>query len=54
METSKFEISDYLYSEEMITEYFNTVLEEGNTADVINAIEHLSKGRAMTKISGCG
>lgn len=37
METSKFDIADYLDSKEMIAEYLNTVLEEGNNTDVINA-----------------
>jgi DNA-binding phage protein len=38
MEASRFEIADYLDNKEMIAEYLNTVLEEGNNADVINAI----------------
>ena len=44
-------IADYLDSKEMIAEYLNTVLEEGNDADVINAIGHIAKAIAMTKIS---
>ena len=51
METSKFEISDYLDSNEMIAEYQNTALEDGNNADVINAIGHIAKSIGMTKIS---
>lgn len=51
METSKFEISDYLDSKEMISEYLNTVLKEGDNADVINAIGHIAKAIGMTKIS---
>ena len=49
--SSKFAIADYLDSKEMIAEYLNTVLEEGNDADVINAIGHIAKAIAMTKIS---
>jgi DNA-binding phage protein len=30
METSKFDIEDYLDSKEMIAEYLNTILEEGD------------------------
>ena len=30
METSKFDIADYLDSNEMIAEYLNAILEEGN------------------------
>ena len=43
MGTSKFDIADYLHSKEMIAEYLNTVLEEGDNADIINAIGILQK-----------
>ena len=51
METSRFEITDYLDSKEMIAEYLNTVLEQGNNADIINAIGHIAKAIGMTKIA---
>jgi probable addiction module antidote protein len=51
MQTSRFEIADYLDNKEMIAEYLNTVLEEGNHADVINAIGHIAKAIGMTKIA---
>jgi len=51
MKTSKFDIADYLDSKEMIAEYLNAVLEEGDNADVINAIGHIAKAIGMTKIS---
>lgn len=51
METSKFEIADYLDSKEMVAEYLNTVLEEGNSTDVINAIGHIAKAIGMKKIA---
>lgn len=51
MNTSKFDIADYVDSKEMIAEYLNTVLEEGNNADVINAIGHIAKAIGMTKIA---
>lgn len=51
MVTSKFDIADYLDSKEMIAEYLNTVLEEGDNAAVINAIGHIAKAISMTKIS---
>lgn len=34
METSKFDITDYLESNEMIAEYLNVVLEEGTNAEI--------------------
>ena len=51
METSKFDIADYLESNEMIAEYLNTVLEEGDDADIITAIGHIAKAIGMTKIA---
>ncbi len=51
METTKFDIADYLDSQEMIAEYLNNVLEEGNTNDIINAIGHIAKAIGMTKIA---
>ena len=51
METSKFDIADYLDSKEVIAEYLNTVLEEGDSGDVITAIGHIAKAIGMTKIS---
>ncbi len=51
METSKFDIADYFDSNEMIAEYLNTVLEEGDNSDVITAIGHIAKAFGMTKIA---
>jgi probable addiction module antidote protein len=51
METSIFDIADYLDSNEMIAEYLNAVLAEGNDSDVIIAIGHIAKSIGMTKIA---
>lgn len=51
MSTTNFDIADYLDSKEMIAEYLNAVLEEGDNADVINAIGHIAKAIGMTKIA---
>ena len=51
METSKFDIADYLDSNEMIAEYLNAVLEEGNDAEIVSAIGHIAKAIGMTKIA---
>ena len=51
METSRFDIADYLDNKEMISEYLNAVLEEGDDSDVITAIGHIAKSIGMTKIS---
>ena len=51
METSKLDIADYLDSNEMIAEYLNAVLAEGNDSDIITAIGHIAKSIGMTKIA---
>ncbi|MGY3053353.1 putative addiction module antidote protein [Pedobacter sp. UYEF25] len=51
METSKFDIADYVDSKEMIAEYLNAVLEEGNDTQVVTAIGHIAKAIGMTKIA---
>jgi probable addiction module antidote protein len=51
MEVSKFDISDYLDSNEMIAEYLNEVLEQGNENDLITAIGNVAKAIGMTKIA---
>ncbi len=51
METSKFDIANYLDSNEMIAEYLNTVLEEGNESEIISALGHVAKAIGMTKIA---
>ncbi|ERM81995.1 addiction module antitoxin [Rhodonellum psychrophilum GCM71 = DSM 17998] len=51
MEISKFDIADYLDNHEMIAEYLNTVLAEGNDSDVIVAIGRIAKSIGMTKIA---
>ena len=51
MGTSKFDIADYLDSNEMIAEYLNAVLAEGDDSDVVTAIGHVAKSIGMTKIA---
>ena len=49
METSKFDLSDYLDSNEMIAEYLDAVLKEGDDSELITAIGHVAK--AMMNIA---
>ncbi len=51
MEKSKFEIADYLDSKEMIAEYLNAVLEEGDDTEIVTAIGHIAKAIGMSKIA---
>ena len=51
MDTSKFDIADYLDSKEMVAEYLNSVLVNGDNSDVIVAIGYVAKAIGMTKIA---
>ncbi len=51
MKTTKFDIADYLDNNEMIAEYLNSVLEEGDETEIITAIGHVAKAIGMTKIA---
>lgn len=51
METSKFDIADYLDSDEMIAEYLNAALEDGDENAIITAIGNIAKAIGMTKIA---
>lgn len=51
MKTSKFDIADYLDDEEMIQEYLNAVLEEGDSKEIVVALGHIAKAIGMTKIA---
>ncbi len=51
MNTTTFDITDYLDSQEMIAEYLNTVLEEGTDKDFIVAIGNVAKAIGMTRIA---
>jgi probable addiction module antidote protein len=48
---TKFEIADYLDNNEMIAEYLNAVLEEGDNNEIVAAIGHIAKAIGMTKIA---
>jgi probable addiction module antidote protein len=49
--TTKFDIAEYLDDDEMIAEYLNNVLEEGETSDIISALGHVAKAQGMSKIA---
>lgn len=51
MTITKFDIAEYLDDEEMVQEYLNTVLEEGNSQEIIIALGHIAKAIGMTKIA---
>lgn len=51
MTTSKFDIADYLEDDEMILEYLSTVLEDGNSSEIVVALGHIAKAMGMSKIA---
>jgi probable addiction module antidote protein len=51
MATTKFDVADYLDSNEMVAAYLNEVLENGNENDLITAIGNVAKAIGMTKIA---
>ncbi len=48
---TKFDIAAYLDDDEMITEYLNLVLEEGDSRDIIAALGHVARSQGMSKIA---
>ena len=48
---TKFDIAEYLDNDEMIAEYLNTVLEEGDSKDIITALGYIAKALGMSKIA---
>ncbi len=51
MKVSKFDIAEYLDNEEMVQEYLNQVLEEGNSNEIVAALGHVAKAIGMSKIA---
>jgi probable addiction module antidote protein len=48
---TEFDPSDYLDSDEAISEYLNQVLAEGDSDELIRAIGHVAKARGMAQIA---
>jgi probable addiction module antidote protein len=48
---TKFDIAEYLDNDEMIKEYLNTVLEEGDSNDIVAALGYIAKAMGMSKIA---
>jgi probable addiction module antidote protein len=51
MIATKFNIADYLEDDEMIQEYLNSILEEGDSKEIIVALGHIAKAIGMSKIA---
>lgn len=50
-DVTKFDIAEYLENDAMIAAYLNTVLEDGDSEDIIAALGHVAKARGMTRIA---
>lgn len=50
-EVSRFDVTDYLDSEEMIAEYINAALEQGDADLLVAAIADVAKARGIAKVA---
>lgn len=48
---SKFDVSDYLDSEEAIAEYLNSIIDENDQSLLLSAIGDVAKARGMKQIA---
>jgi probable addiction module antidote protein len=51
MKTKKFDISEYLDNEELITEYLSQVLADGDNDEFFEAMGHIAKARGMSCVA---
>ncbi|CAD6527303.1 addiction module antidote protein [Paraburkholderia metrosideri] len=51
LKTARFDASHYLDSEEMIAEYLNAALEEGDADVLLAAIADIAKARGIAKVA---
>ena len=48
---TKFDVSEYLDSKEMIAEYLSQVLEDGDTDELLEAMGNIAKAKGMSQIA---
>jgi probable addiction module antidote protein len=48
---TKFDVSEYLDSKEMIAEYHSQVLEDGDTDELLEAMGNIAKAKGMSQIA---
>ena len=51
MHTTEFNVADYLDNEALIAEYLSQVLQDGDTAELLEAISHIARARGMTQLA---
>jgi probable addiction module antidote protein len=47
----RFDVTDYLDSEEVIIEYLTAVLDDGDSDELLRALGHIAKARGMADIA---
>ena len=50
-EITRFDIAEYLESEEMVAEYLNLICQENDPALLLRAIGHVARSKGMAKIA---
>ena len=48
---TRFDIAEYLESEEMVAEYLNLICQENDPALLLRAIGHVARSKGMAKIA---
>ncbi len=51
VKTTRFDMADYLDSDEAIQEYFRQVMEDGDPDEVIRALGHIARARGMAQLA---
>ena len=51
IKTTRFDVANYLSDEETILEYFTQVMEEGDSAEIIEALGHIARARGMSQLA---
>lgn len=51
VKTTRFDMADYLDSDEAIQEYFRQVMEDGDPDEIIRALGHIARTRGMAQLA---
>lgn len=51
IKTTRFDMVDYLDSEEAIQEYFRQVMEDGDSDEIIRALGYIARARGMMQLA---
>ena len=51
LKLKQFDIAEYLDSEETIREYLRQVFEDGSTAEILRAFDHVAKAKGMDRLA---